>query len=190
MKKLVPILAFVAALAAIGQLGRLTFRYAYAQAIADAPYDAGVPAPAAPTVTVTAPATSDIAITAPSSEPQTSAPADTDSLPATPVAVDSSFWSRVEALWRAGSLAPALLLAAFGLIVIARRHVAWLQKGQAAAYSAMVVTALTTLLEPAIRGATPSLAMIISSVTGAVLLSTKTSPPAVTASGELPGGAP
>lgn len=197
MKRFVPFLLALAGLCGGVLFLRGLDRYAYAQGMADAPItaiDAGPPPAVAPTVTVTAPATSDIAVTpqAPTVDAETHvivAPPDGSTQPSTPVAVDASFWSRVEALWRSGSLGPAVLLALYGLLVLARAKVPRLRSGKAAAYSAMGVTALATLLEPALRGTTPSLAMIISAVTGAVLLSTSHPPKgAATAGGTTAAG--
>ena len=188
MKRIVFTIALLAAGLGIGIAGgRLAYNMGYAQTIANGPAfgDAGVPV-AAIDAGPAAAATSDIATAEPPAPAAAPVEPDGSTQPATPVAVDASFWSRVEALWRSGSLSNALLLAALGLLILARRWVPLFQRGNLAMYSAIGVTGLTTLAEPLSRGTTPSLAMIITALTAAGLVSYKPAPKGETASGELP----
>lgn len=77
--------------------------------------------------------------------------------------------SEVTTLWKAGSFASAIILALFVLLSWASKHFEWLEQGKRAAYTATALTFLTLLVEPASRGTTPTLSMIMSAAGGALL---------------------
>lgn len=196
MNKLVIVLGIVITGLTAGTVGgQLVYRYAEAQAIASAPLDAG-PAPAAAvTSDLISPAGAGDAAAAPEASGRTVTPPGPPASSTVPAdATDpTSFNDRIVALWRRGAFTPALILAAFAGLLALRRWVPRFRTGAFAAYSAIAVTALATLVEPAARGATPTLEMMLSAVTAAVLLVMRpqASAPAsgstaATASGVLP----
>ena len=101
-----------------------------------------------------------------------------DAAPATPPAIDApapdtdpiGFGGKVLQLYRAGALVPAVLLALFGVAVFLRARFGWFKTGKQAVYVAAAVTALTMLAEPASRGTTPNIGMILAALAAAVAL--------------------
>lgn len=80
--------------------------------------------------------------------------------------------STVTELWKGGGAVPAVLLALFALVFAASKKLPWLTEGNRAAYTAAGLGALTILAEPASRGTTPTLPMIIGAIGAALLLFT------------------
>lgn len=80
------------------------------------------------------------------------------------------FIAKVHKLWKAGALAPAIILAAFGAAVLLGFYVPWINEGSRKLIFASVVLFLSTLAEPAARGTTPSMGMVLSAATAALLL--------------------
>lgn len=78
--------------------------------------------------------------------------------------------SLVVRLWKSGALVPAIVVALFALVVIASRYVSWLGQGKRAVYTAGAVAALALLAEPASRGTTPNLGMIVAAIGAFVAL--------------------
>lgn len=90
--------------------------------------------------------------------------------------------STVTELWKGGGAIPAVLLALFAVVYAARKRFPWLAEGKRAAYTTAALGALTILAEPASRGTTPTLPMIIGAIGAALLLFTNSKPPATNAS--------
>ena len=78
--------------------------------------------------------------------------------------------SAITKLWKGGALVPAIIVALFAVFSIASRRIAWLTKDHRAAYTASGLAFLTVLVEPASRGTTPTLAMVMTALTAAVAL--------------------
>lgn len=114
------------------------------------------------------PVTSDIATV----KPPESVPAATVQAP-DPVADPGGFIDSVRKLFQAGALVPAVLLACYGLLLLARSRVAWLREGKNAVYSAAALTFLTAIAEAASRGNTPTLGMITAALFAAITLALK-----------------
>lgn len=112
--------------------------------------------------------TSDIA-TAPTKPPE-SVPAAAVVAAPDPVADPGGFVDAVRKLWSGGALVPAVLLALYGVLLLARKHVTWLQTGKRAVYTAAVLTFLTGCAEAASRGNTPTLGVIVGALFGAITL--------------------
>lgn len=132
---------------------------------------AGQPAPnldAGAAVAAPPVATSDIA-TAPAKPPESVPVAPVVAAP-DPVADPGGFVDAVRKLWRGGALVPAVLLALYGLLLLARTKIAWLQTGKRAVYTAAVLTFLTGCAEAASRGNTPTLGVIVGALFGAITL--------------------
>ena len=113
------------------------------------------------------PVTSDIA-TAPIKPPE-SVPVATVDAP-DPVAQPADFADKVYGLYKSGALVPAVLLALYGLLLLARSRIAWLRSGKNAVYTAAAVTFLTGCAEAASRGTTPTLGVIVSALFAAITL--------------------
>jgi len=92
--------------------------------------------------------------------------------PATPAVASDPLVSigQAYALWKSGALIPAILLGLFGAALFLKQKVAWLSEGKRAAYSAAAVAALAVFVEPASRGATPNLGMIIAALAAGAAL--------------------
>ena len=111
------------------------------------------------------PVTSDIAVKPPESVqavPAVDAP--------DPVAQPADFADKVYGLYKSGALVPAVLLALYGLLLLARSRIAWLRAGKNAVYTAAAVTFLTGCAEAASRGTTPTLGVIVSALFAAITL--------------------
>lgn len=86
-----------------------------------------------------------------------------------PVEDPGGFFSKVYQLYKDGALLPAVLLAAFGLAMLLGRYVPWIKQGSRQFIFAAVVMGLTSLAEPASRGATPTLGMFLGALFSAAL---------------------
>ncbi len=93
-----------------------------------------------------------------------------------PVGQPAETVDTVTKLWRSGAILPALIVAAFALLVVLRKYVAWLREGKRAVYTAAIIAGLATLVEAAAGGATPNLSMIISALGAVVALVVNPSP--------------
>lgn len=144
----------LAAAIPLGALGLSHLAYAEGQADAPALFDAG---PTAPPPTAFAP--SGVADDAEDAVP-TAPPAFTLDPAGDPLGTGSLVWR----LWRGGALIPALLVGIFGLLVLASRYVAWLSEGRRAVYTAAAIAGLGMLAEPATRGTTPNMGMVIAAI--------------------------
>lgn len=71
------------------------------------------------------------------------------------------FADRVEALWKSGAIAGAVILAAFGVLVLARSRIAWLREGHRAVWISAAIGGLSMLAERVAAGTTPNLSMIM-----------------------------
>lgn len=81
-------------------------------------------------------------------------------------------------LWKAGALIPAVLVSLFAALVIASRRLAWLAEGRRAVWTAAAIAGLAILAEPASRGETPNLAMVVAALSSmTALLIVPTVPP-------------
>lgn len=80
--------------------------------------------------------------------------------------------SEVTKLWKGGAMVCAVILALFALLTWASKHIAWLEMGKRAAYVATALTFLAVLVEPASRGTTPTLPMLMSAAFGAFVFFT------------------
>ena len=87
-----------------------------------------------------------------------------------PVAQPVDFADKVYGLYKSGALVPAVLLALYGLLLLARSRIAWLRAGKNAVYTAAAVTFLTGCAEAASRGTTPTLGVIVSALFAAITL--------------------
>lgn len=94
--------------------------------------------------------------------------------------------SEVRTLWKDGSAVPAIILALFLLFSWASKHIDWLGSGHRAAFTASGLAGLTILAEPASRGTTPTMAMVISALGAAFLLFTKAKKPPTTTGDQSP----
>lgn len=94
--------------------------------------------------------------------------------------------STVTTLWKGGAIIPAIILGLFGLLYWASKHIAWLTKDHRAAYTASALGGLTLLAEPASRGTTPTLGMVLGALGAAFLLFTNAKKPAQTTAGQAP----
>lgn len=137
--------------------------------------DARGPAPA-----VVAPAL----VTAPVAVTTTPAPAPAPALVTTlptpadpgPVIEDPGFLDRLVSLWRSGAGFPTAILIAFGLALIARRRIAWLNDDHRVAYTAAGIAGLGKLADIAATGVTPNQNAIIGALAGVWLLAIKAKP--------------
>lgn len=77
--------------------------------------------------------------------------------------------SEVTKLWKDGAVTASIIFALFVILSWASKHIEWLETGSRAAYTATALTFLTLLVEPASRGTTPTLSMILSAAGGAAL---------------------
>jgi hypothetical protein len=93
-----------------------------------------------------------------------------------PVEEPGGFLSAVYDLYKAGALAPAIILLAWGVVLYASRKWSRLREGKYAIYAAAALAALATLAEPASRGTTPTIAMVIAAIASAVALAMKPEP--------------
>jgi hypothetical protein len=130
-----------------------------AQTAPDLGLDAGVSSPAAQ------PAAAAVTPPAPEAVPAAPAVAAPD-----PVADPGGFVDSVRKLYKGGALVPAILLAAYGLLVLLRSKVLWLRTGKRAVYTAAAVTFLTGCAEAAARGTTPTLGVIVGALFAAITL--------------------
>lgn len=80
------------------------------------------------------------------------------------------FADRVSALWRSGAIPGALILAAFGVLVVLRAKVAWFREGHRAVYVAALIGGLGFLVDAMASGATPNLSMIMIAASTTVAL--------------------
>jgi hypothetical protein len=115
------------------------------------------------------PAAGDIA-TAPAAKPPESVPAAPVVAAPDPTYDPGGFVDAVRKLWSGGALVPAVLLALYGVLLLARSKVTWLQTGKRAVYTAAILTFLTGCAEAASRGNTPTLGVIVGALFGAITL--------------------
>jgi len=111
------------------------------------------------------PAAAPVAAPAPEAVPPAASIAAPD-----PVEDPGGFVDSVRKLYKGGALVPAILLAAYGLLVLLRNRVAWLRTGKRAVYTAAAVTFLTGCAEAAARGTTPTLGVIVGALFAAITL--------------------
>lgn len=78
--------------------------------------------------------------------------------------------SLVYHLWKGGAIVPAILVGLFAAVSLAARKIAWLREGKRAVWAAAAVAGLAILAEPASRGTTPNLSMLISAIGAVVAL--------------------
>ena len=83
--------------------------------------------------------------------------------PALPDPVESPIESAstLYKLYKSGGLIPAIIVGLFFLLTALARKVKWLQEGNRALAVTGALAALTLLVEPATRGTTPTLSMIV-----------------------------
>lgn len=97
-------------------------------------------------------------------------------MPANVPVLDESpieFGRFVKALWKSGAIMPALIVAVFAVLIVARKRIAWLNEGKRAAYTAAVFAFLAAIIEPASRGTTPTMNMLIGAIGAALALLAK-----------------
>lgn len=94
--------------------------------------------------------------------------------------------STVSSMWKGGAIVPAVILGLFAVMSLAAKRFPWLTKDHRAAYTASGLSMLTILAEPASRGTTPTLSMLVTAIGAAVLLFVNAKKPAeTTASGTI-----
>jgi hypothetical protein len=91
---------------------------------------------------------------------------DCDQLADHPVEMSSTIMK----LWKGGAILPAIIIALFVLLTVASKRIAWLTKDHYAAYTASGLAFLAMLVEPASRGTTPTLAMVMTAALSAITL--------------------
>lgn len=97
-------------------------------------------------------------------------------MPANVPVLDESpieFGRFVKALWKSGAIMPALIVAVFAVLIVARKRIAWLNEGKRAAYTAAAFAFLAAIIEPASRGSTPTINMLIGAIGAALALLAK-----------------
>jgi hypothetical protein len=123
-------------------ISRIAVDAAYADGIASV--DAG-PAPPVSTVTVLA----------------------AESVP-DPVAAPVETAGEVHRLWKSGAILPAIIVALWALLLLARKWVPWLSEGKRAVYLGIAVTFVGAFVERAAAGSTPTLGMLLAAAATAV----------------------
>lgn len=95
---------------------------------------------------------------------------------ADPVATGSLVWK----LYKGGALVPAILVGLFAVCIFLSRYVKWLSEGKRAVWMAGALAGLALLAEPASRGTTPNLAMIVAALSAmtALILAPESKPKA------------
>lgn len=86
--------------------------------------------------------------------------------------------SLVYRLWKGGQLVPAVIVGVFAALVLASRKVAWLKEGRRAVYTTAIVAGLAMIAEPASRGTTPNVGMIVAALAAMAALIFPPQPPA------------
>lgn len=102
-----------------------------------------------------------------------SAPTIDAGMPANVPVLDDSpieFGRFVKSMWKSGAILPALIVAVFALLIVAKKRIPWLNEGKRAVYSAAAFTFLATIAEPASRGTTPTINMVIAAIGAALAL--------------------
>lgn len=78
--------------------------------------------------------------------------------------------STIYKLYKSGGLVPAIIVGLFMLLTVLARKLTWLQEGNRALAVAGVLGALAILVEPAARGTTPNLSMILAALGAGIAL--------------------
>jgi hypothetical protein len=76
--------------------------------------------------------------------------------------------SLVARLWNSGAIIPALLIAAWALLLLLSKWVPWLREGKRAVYVGIALTFLSAFVERAAMGSTPTLGMLLAAAATAV----------------------
>ncbi len=71
------------------------------------------------------------------------------------------FADRVSALWKSGAITGAVILGAFGALVVLRTRFAWLREGHRAVWISAAIGGLSMLAERVAAGETPNLSMMM-----------------------------
>jgi hypothetical protein len=85
-----------------------------------------------------------------------------------PVAAPVETAGEVHRLWKSGAILPAIIVALWALLLLARKWVPWLSAGKRAVYLGIAVTFVGAFVERAAAGSTPTLGMLLAAAATAV----------------------